>query len=60
MTFIPNVYGVLDSGNSTSTALTGNATFTGTSVDITDYNTINVSLYTDHNSADSGFWYSDS
>jgi hypothetical protein len=46
---------VVSSGNSTTATLGSNATFTGSTVDISDYSTIRVSLYADKASATNGF-----
>ena len=54
MTFIPNVYGVITTNNSTSTPLGISGTFTGTGEDISDYNTVGVSVFTDQDSATAG------
>lgn len=54
MTFIPNVYGILSSNNSTSTPLGISGVFTGTSDSVLDYNSITVSVYTDQTSVTSG------
>lgn len=46
--------GTASTNNSTTTPLTGSATFTGTWEDITNYDFIEVSLYTDVDSATNG------
>lgn len=55
MTFIPNVYGVLSSKNSTTTPLGIGGVFTGVADDVLDYNSVNVSIFTDQDSSIGGF-----
>ena len=45
---------VVDSGNSTTTPLTGSATFTGTGVDLLNYQGVTISLFADQDSAANG------
>lgn len=49
-----NVKGVVDSGNSTSTPLSGGASFTGTAFEILNYGIVFVSCYADVASATDG------
>lgn len=46
---------VMHAGNSTTTPLSGGGNFTGTTIDMTDYATIRVSVFTDKASATEGF-----
>lgn len=50
-----NLIGTVSVANSTVTPLAANATFTGTSEDVTDYSSITVQIFTDQASAASGF-----
>ncbi len=54
MSYIPNLYGFIDSNNSSTTALTSNSVYTGTSVESTDYSSLTVSITTDQSSATNG------
>ena len=45
MTYIPAVTANVSVGNSTTTALAGNATFTGTVEDVSQYSSLSVSYY---------------
>ena len=55
MTFIPNVYGVLSSNNSTTTPLGIGAVFTGVGDEVLDYNAVSISVFTDQDSETNGF-----
>jgi hypothetical protein len=51
----PNLEGLIDSGNSTTTPLGGGATFTGASIDITNYAGAIIQIFSDQESAAAGF-----
>lgn len=57
MSYIPALYGKIDTNNSTSTPLTANSVFTGTSTDILNYASGVINLTTDRDSAVNGFAY---
>jgi hypothetical protein len=54
MTFIPSVLSEVDNGNSYTTNLTSNTSFTGTSKQTTGYATIDLTITSDQSSASSG------
>ena len=54
MTYIPGVVNRVSTVNSSTTLLSGSATFTGTSEDATNYSTITINIYSDVASANSG------
>lgn len=47
MTFTPEVIAAVDPSNSTTTPLAGSGTFTGTSTDVSEYNSVSVSGFSD-------------
>lgn len=49
-----NTYAVVDSSNSSSTPLGSNAEFLGTAVDLLNYSTIRISIFSDQNSGTDG------
>ncbi|MCP4527519.1 MAG: hypothetical protein GY833_16620 [Aestuariibacter sp.] len=49
--------GVVDAGNSTTTPLGGNATFTGSTIDTLLYSSLEIAFYADQNSTATGFWF---
>jgi len=55
MTFIPALYGTIDANNSTTSTLTANSTFTGTSTIVTNYSQVTVNITCDQISAVNGF-----
>lgn len=54
MSYIPTIYGQVDSNNSSTATLTANSVFTGTSTDATNYANLTVYLTTDQSSATNG------
>jgi hypothetical protein len=54
MSYIPNLYGQIDSNNSTSSILTANSVFTGTSTIVTNFANVVINLTTDQDSASDG------
>lgn len=52
-----SLHGFVDSGNSTSTPLGSNATFTGTWIDGTNFNCVALGIYADQSSATNGVKY---
>jgi hypothetical protein len=54
MTFIPNITNTVDTNNSTTTILAENAEYTGTATNCTIYSSIDISVYSNVNSAPFG------
>lgn len=54
MTYIPSVRAFVDDANSSTVTLSANATFTGTAVETTLYETIHITLRADQAGAESG------
>lgn len=54
MTFIPNLLGVVDNNNSSTTPLAGDVTYTGTGTEVTDYASMTVFVVSDVISAPNG------
>ncbi|NIT58413.1 MAG: hypothetical protein GWN00_19955 [Aliifodinibius sp.] len=48
---------IVDSGNSTTTPLSGGATFTGTGIDVLDYTSVSVILHSSHDGATDGMLF---
>lgn len=55
MSYIPAIYGTVDSNNSSSSLLTANTSFTGISTLVTNYSNIIISITSDQNSQTGGF-----
>lgn len=54
MSYIPSIYGAIDTNNSSTTPLGSNGVFTGTGVDVTNYASISVYVTTDQSSTTNG------
>jgi hypothetical protein len=54
MSYFEQAFSVVDTGNSTTTPLGISGVFTGTAIDVTEYGTVTVAVFSDQNSATDG------